>query len=97
MIAFFSAGVKYFLDDFFLGAPGPLGPHDAVDEVGREFDVAVVDAARRFEGVCLGVDAGVEAGVVRGPLDADAVVRVGDVVLDVEVAGGGEGRLPRAR
>ena len=45
----------------------------------------------------MGVDAGVEAGVVRGPLDAGAVVRVGDVVLDVEVAGGGEGRLPRAR
>ena len=59
-----------------MGAPGPLGPHAAVAEVGRIFgvdDAAVV--AGRFEEPCF--DAGVEAGVVRGPLDDDAVVRVG--------------------
>ena len=79
-----------------MGAPGPLGPHAAVAEVGRIFgvdDAAVV--AGRFEEPCF--DAGAEAGVVRGPLDVGAVVRVGGFVVGVDVAGGGEGLLPRAR
>ena len=58
-----------------MGAPGPLGPHEADAEAGRGF---VVDAVAAVVGVlagdCLGDDVDVEAGEVREPLDADADV-----------------------
>ena len=72
MFTFLWAGVSYFLDPFFFGAPGPLAPHDAVDVVAeRAFDDEAVVGG--VAACCLGVDVDVVAGVVRGPLDVDAV------------------------
>ena len=57
-----------------FGALGPLGPHAVVTDVGGEGrafdDEAVVDGVTEC---WLRADAGVDAGVVRGPLDVDAV------------------------
>ena len=58
-----------------MGAPGPLGPHEADAEVGRVFAAdAVAEVVGVLAGGCLGDDVGVEAGEVREPLDVDADV-----------------------